>query len=400
MAMRNFLFVKAASLDFRVKVVVVPVVGRTPMPASSQAAEVQLPGRAQIAASLPRLLATPAWRERLSAAYPLPPLAAMAPPVLAPAVVEAARAAPGTAVHAARSYLMPLAIAVAQELGSPWSSADLDDDDDELAAAAGNEDEARAYRRLIRVFAPLFDGLSAASPGEAAALATRHGLDVTVIPNAVAWPQVPGQRVPHPETRGAAGRNPDRSTGPGRAGVRLLFVGNLTYWPNADAAARLVREVLPRLRPLIPGPVTVTLVGDCGSNHGLMALGREPGVRLTGFAADLGPCYREADVLVVPLAFGAGTRIKILEAFSHGVPVVTSPAGAAGLELADGVHALIADSAGGLAGAVARLMTDDGLRLRLVAAAGRLVRERYSHEQVIPQIRGFFKVAASSPVDA
>jgi hypothetical protein len=64
------------------------------------------------------------------------------------------------------------------------------------------------------------------------------------------------------------------------------------------------------------------------------------------------------------------------------------------------VHALIADSAGGLAGAVARLMTDDGLRLRLVAAAGRLVRERYSHEQVIPQIRGFFKVAASSPVDA
>lgn len=149
MAMRNFLFVKAASLDFHVKVVVVPVVGRTPMAASSPAAEVQLPGRAQIAASLPRLLANPGWRERLSEAYPLPPLAAMAPPVLAPAVVEAARAAPGTAVHAARSYLMPLAIAVAQELGSPWSSADLDDDDEDLAAAAGNEDEARAYRRWL-----------------------------------------------------------------------------------------------------------------------------------------------------------------------------------------------------------------------------------------------------------
>jgi glycosyltransferase involved in cell wall biosynthesis len=405
--MRNSIFVGAASADFRVRVLVVPVAGLGPVPADGDVTVLPMPDASQVTAAAPALLASPAWRERVSRSYPLPLLARLAPPTLAAAAAAAMRPRPGTAVHVARSYLAPLGVALAERIGSPWLTADLDDDDEGLADSAGHHEEARAYGRLVGVFGPSFRGLCAAAPGEADAISGRHGFTVTVIPNAVAMPAWPrragpaGDGGPAPsggpapaalgEVPVAAGLAASRAAG---RGASLLFVGNLGYWPNADAAARLVRDVLPILRSLISGPVTVTLAGDTGMNHELHELAAVPGVRLTGFVPDLEPCYAAADVLAVPLAFGAGTRIKLLEAFARGVPVVTTTQGAAGLELVSGEHALIADTAPDMAVAVARLMADPGLRGRLATAARRLVLSSYSREAVIPRIREFLQAAA------
>ena len=68
-----------------------------------------------------------------------------------------------------------------------------------------------------------------------------------------------------------------------------------------------------------------------------------PDVEVTGFVSDLDTVYAATDVVVVPLRLGAGTRIKLLEAFAHGVPVVASRVAAAGLERLDGRHLMVAD---------------------------------------------------------
>jgi Glycosyl transferases group 1 len=383
--MRGFLFCQAASADLLVKVLVVPVAGHTAVPPGVPVTVLPRPGRSELAAALPALLASPAWRDRMTACQPLPRPARAAPAVLAAAAIRAAGVRPGTPVHAARSYLMPLAAAIAGRLGSPWATADLDDDDEGLARAAGNESEAAAYGRLVGTFGPLFAGLAAAAPAEAAAITARHRLAVSVIPNAVPLP----------------GRGQADPARPGRAAGRpgsLLFVGNLTYWPNADAAIRLVRDVLPRVRRLAGAPVALTLAGEHGMDREVLALGCQPGVRLTGFVPDLEPYYRDADALVAPLAFGAGTRIKLLEAFARRVPVITSAAGAAGLEVTDGVQVLLADSADGIAAAVARVLAGGPLPARLAASAFVLVRDHYSPDAVRPAIREFFR-AARGPVD-
>ena len=142
-------------------------------------------------------------------------------------------------MHVARSYLAPLGIALAERIGSDWVTLDLDDDDEQLERSAGNEDAAASYGRLVAVFGPLFRRVSLAAPAEAAAVAARHGLAAVVVPNAVADDRAPE----------AAARAP----GP-VPGLSILFVGNLTYWPNADAARRLAREVLPAVGPLTAGP--------------------------------------------------------------------------------------------------------------------------------------------------
>ncbi len=99
---------------------------------------------------------------------------------------------------------------------------------------------------------------------------------------------------------------------------------------------------------------------------------------MRGYVDDLADAYARADVAVVPLVRGAGTRIKLLEALAAGVPAVTTAAGAAGLAVEDGRHLLIADDVEGLAAAVARVLLDEELAAALVRDGRALVEQRYS----------------------
>ena len=105
-------------------------------------------------------------------------------------------------MHVTRSYLAPLGVAIAEQLGSRWASLDLDDDDEQVVRALGDDEDADAYRRLVGVFGPLFQAVSLAAPHEAAAVSRRHGLAASVIPNAVSLPDpgTPGERLGWPGT--------------------------------------------------------------------------------------------------------------------------------------------------------------------------------------------------------
>jgi glycosyltransferase involved in cell wall biosynthesis len=91
---------------------------------------------------------------------------------------------------------------------------------------------------------------------------------------------------------------------------------------------------------------------------------------VTGWVDDLTAELVRADAVIVPLRYGGGTRIKIIEAWAHGVPVVSTSVGAEGLDAVDGGDILLADDAGALADCCARLLADEQLR-EVLAAAGR-----------------------------
>ena len=159
----------------------------------------------------------------------------------------------------------------------------------------------------------------------------------------------------------------------------VLFQGTLRYPPNAEAATFLVDEVAPELRRWVPD-VRIRLVGR--STPSLERLDDPPSVSVVGRVADMGDELARADLVVVPIRFGSGTRLKILEAFAHRIPVVSTTLGAEGLGVEDGVHLLLGDTAGELAAACARLLADTGLRARVVASAQALYEERFTEELI------------------
>ncbi len=125
------------------------------------------------------------------------------------------------------------------------------------------------------------------------------------------------------------------------------------------------------------------------------------GVQLTGYVEDVRPLIASADVSVVPLRLGGGTRLKVLEAMALGTPVASTRKGAEGLDVEAGRHLLVADEPSDFAVAVVRLLAERALRDRLASHALQLVSEKYDWPVLLPRFVALVeRVAQTLPVPA
>jgi glycosyltransferase involved in cell wall biosynthesis len=122
----------------------------------------------------------------------------------------------------------------------------------------------------------------------------------------------------------------------------LLYVGALDWPPNASAARLLATSVLSAVRERVP-EARVTIVGKNPPPEILALAQSQPNVEVAGNVRDVVPYFRSAHVLAVPLEAGGGTRLKILEAFAAGLPVVSTPVGCEGIDGVHDEHLLVAD---------------------------------------------------------
>jgi glycosyltransferase involved in cell wall biosynthesis len=180
--------------------------------------------------------------------------------------------------------------------------------------------------------------------------------NVTVIPNSYPRPR-------RPAGDPSAGRSPV-----------VLFQGRFEYPPNMDGAQWLATAIAPHIRAAVP-PAEVRLVGR--PIAGVAQLHQPGVVTVVGQVPSMEEELGRASVAVVPLRFGGGTRVKILESFAHRVPVVSTTLGAEGLDVEDGVHLLLADDPREFAAATVRLLGDPRLRTRLTEAAEARYLDRY-----------------------
>jgi sugar transferase (PEP-CTERM/EpsH1 system associated) len=166
----------------------------------------------------------------------------------------------------------------------------------------------------------------------------------------------------------------------GRDARTVMFTGRMSYFPNADAARFLAREVLPLVRRSV-ADARLEIVG-AGPPPAVQSLGREPGVTVTGPVADMGACLRRATLAVAPLRAGTGIQLKVLEAMASGAPLVGTPRALEGLGLADGLEALVAEGPAAIAAAIVRLLSDTELRIQIARRARARVERDYTWQRV------------------
>lgn len=169
----------------------------------------------------------------------------------------------------------------------------------------------------------------------------------------------------------------------------LVLVGAMSTEANADAAQFFVRRILPRIQRVVP-EVRTTIVGS-NPTQAVRELQDDPSVTVTGTVPTVEPFLREASMSVVPIRFGGGTRIKILESLAHGVPVVSTRVGAEGLEVEDGRHLLLADSAADFADACLRLLRDGAQCAALSREGLKLVQARYDWRVIEQEVEHVVK---------
>jgi glycosyltransferase involved in cell wall biosynthesis len=191
------------------------------------------------------------------------------------------------------------------------------------------------------------DAVVAISAADAAVFERLAGVRAHVIPQVVLY---------EPRTRTPA------------SPPEIGYVGSLSWRPNAQGLDWVAAEVWPRVRAAAP-ELTLSIVGS-GLPEGpdgpvVPSAWRVDGVKTVGFVRELAPLEARWSAMVAPVFGGSGVRIKLLEAFRAGVPVVTTRDGAAGLELEDGRELLIADEPAEFAARVVRVARSPDVQERL-----------------------------------
>ncbi len=204
----------------------------------------------------------------------------------------------------------------------------------------------RLSEKLEAELLPKFDGCLVCSEEDARLV---RGARVVVYPNTIGW---------HERTEREKGQT-------------LVFSGNMEYHPNQQAVRWFHGSIWPKLRLRFPG-LRWRLVGMnpeavrpvvCGDSR----------IEMTGAVEDALREIGQAQLAVVPLLAGSGTRIKILEAWAAGTAVVSTTLGAEGLPGC----VRIADGAEAFERAVVELLGDPAERRRLEEAGRTAYEARY-----------------------
>jgi polysaccharide biosynthesis protein PslH len=171
--------------------------------------------------------------------------------------------------------------------------------------------------------------------------------------------------------------------------LSVIFVGSFNWYPNADAADFLLRDIWPLVQARIPG-VTLDIVGS-GPSTALRELAENFGnVKVHGFVDDIRPLLDSAAVYVCPIRDGGGTKLKLLDAFSMQKCVVAHPIACEGIDAVSGVDVLHASTAEEFVNSLDVALRDPKLRRKIGASARRLVVEKYAFDSIGKMLQNVF----------
>ncbi len=171
---------------------------------------------------------------------------------------------------------------------------------------------------------------------------------------------------------------------------RIGFIGLLGYAPNAHGMKWFAENVWPLIRAKQPD-ATVRIVGRVVPNADFSAY---PGFEHVGFLSETALEISTWSAMIVPLHFGGGTRLKIVEAFSKKCPVISTSIGAHGLDAIDGKHILICDDPDSFASACIKLLDQPEYATQLAQNADKLFQEKYDWDVIGKNIEAVLQLAS------
>lgn len=179
---------------------------------------------------------------------------------------------------------------------------------------------------------------------------------------------------------------------PAAAPADVVFVGNVFYPPNVDAVMWFAKNVWSRITSATNLPVRFVIVGAKPAPAIVALAAQDSRIIVNGYVPDLTDILRGCAAFVAPIRAGAGMRVKILDAWARGAPVVSTALGAEGIEASHGDDILIADEPADFADAILHLLGSPALRQQLARNARAKVQTRYNwrhrYEEIVEKIIG------------
>jgi polysaccharide biosynthesis protein PslH len=187
-------------------------------------------------------------------------------------------------------------------------------------------------------------------------------IKIEVIPNGVSLADVP-----YPANR-------EPATPP-----RLIFIGGLDWYPNKDAVVHFLKEIWPHLKS---ENIELHIVGKNPPSDLIELTSGISKIHIHGFVQDISAIYREAAIYICPIRDGGGTKLKVLDALGHGLPLVGYPEACEGISVQNGVHARIVENPMEFAHAIVSMIKESESTRKLGEEGERLIRREYDVESI------------------
>ncbi len=178
--------------------------------------------------------------------------------------------------------------------------------------------------------------------------------------------------------------------GDAREPGHLIMVSGMNWFPNRDAVLYMVEQIWPRLTQEMPD-LKLTIVGASPPQQVLDLAARDPRLTVTGFVDDVRPYMEKAQVYLCPMRDGGGTRLKILDALSMGVPIVSTTMAVEGIHVQPERDVLTADTPDQFVRQIRRLVQDADLRQSIATNGRTFVEQNFSWSVVGRRMQEIFK---------
>jgi glycosyltransferase involved in cell wall biosynthesis len=176
--------------------------------------------------------------------------------------------------------------------------------------------------------------------------------------------------------------------------TNIVFLGTMYWPPNAEAVLWFARKIMPKVLAKVPSANLIVI----GKNPPDEVKALEPGeglisghVQITGFVSDPEPILQKCAVFIVPVLAAGGMRVKILDAWLWGLPIVSTTIGAEGVEVRPGKNILIADDPDDFSEAVVNVLKNRKLANALSISGRKWVEEKYSWQEVYHEIGNVYR---------
>ncbi|MFK5985118.1 MAG: glycosyltransferase family 4 protein [Pseudomonadota bacterium] len=168
--------------------------------------------------------------------------------------------------------------------------------------------------------------------------------------------------------------------------LSLLFIGTLTWEANIDGLLWFLKDIWPLIKKK-KTKVTFTITGKLSNQLKTTILKLDPNIHLLGFVQDLEALYQCHRVFIAPLRFGSGIKVKVVNALYRGIPMVTTPIGAEGLELSNSEHLFIKEKPFDFSNSVLRLLEDKQLWEKFNIQSRQFMKQNYTWDRVFNNVR-------------
>ena len=165
----------------------------------------------------------------------------------------------------------------------------------------------------------------------------------------------------------------------------LIFCGSLDYAPNKNGLLWFYEMIWPKLKMTVKG-ITLTVIGRNGHDNAYALLKTDPQINFVGEVKDVTPYYLKNNIAIVPLLEGSGTRLKILEAMSFGLPVISTSIGAEGIDYIKNKHIIIANDGALFQKEIIDTVNKPSILKNLASESLLLIDEKYNWKNIVMKL--------------